>query len=122
MITPLRQKSHIIKNSPKAAFASIITSSNRMENPNKLSLHRGKRPTKATTVMLQSNAQELSLSLKYFSSLNRFNVNSKTRARQYISDTFRNFGLNVTKQKFKAPYIEVSTCDLNKTKIAIITF
>ncbi|XP_017486672.1 PREDICTED: dual 3',5'-cyclic-AMP and -GMP phosphodiesterase 11A-like [Rhagoletis zephyria] len=44
--------------------------------------------------------------LKYLSSLNRFNVNSKVRARQYISDTFRSFGLNVTEQKFKAPYIE----------------
>lgn len=79
-----------------------------MTNPNKLSLQRSKRPTQKTALMLQSNAQELSLSLKYLSSLDRFNVNSKTRARQYISDTFQNFGLNVTKQKFKAPYIEVS--------------
>lgn len=79
-----------------------------MESPNKLPLYRGKRPTQTTDLLLQSNARELSLSLKYLSSLNRFNVNSKVRARQYISDTFRSFGLNVTEQKFKAPYIEVS--------------
>ncbi|KAH9393794.1 hypothetical protein TYRP_021517 [Tyrophagus putrescentiae] len=77
-----------------------------MESPNKLPLYRGKRPTQTTDLLLQSNARELSLSLKYLSSLNRFNVNSKVRARQYISDTFRSFGLNVTEQKFKAPYIE----------------
>lgn len=91
----------------RSSFARI--SPNRVQNPNKLSLFRGKRPSLEIASPFESNVQELKLSLKYLSSLNRFDPSMKYRARQYILDTFRNFGLNTTKQHFRAPNIEVNS-------------
>ena len=75
-------------------------------HPHKLSLYKGKLIQPIGSI--ESNIEELKLSLKYLSSLDRFNPYMKEQVRQYIFNTFQNFGLKTLRQNFKAPYVEVS--------------